>query len=255
MQMDSFFWIQAISLFKAAVIMASGFFLARFAGNAARRIINKHASSQQTMLLQKIIYFLVLLLFIVAALQQLGFKLSVLLGSAGILTGAVAIASQTSVSNIVSGIFLILERSFQVGDRIKLGNTQGTVLSVDLLSVKILTAHNTLVRIPNEALIKAEIANLSRFDASRLDIPIIVSAKENMEKVKVTLLEIATQSPLILDSPPPSVAISKMCSQEVELQLSVWSEQKNLDTLSDHLYSHILDTFKSNSSERSLLPI
>jgi small-conductance mechanosensitive channel len=252
---DSFFWIQTLSFFKAAVILASGFFLARLAGSATKKIINKHASSQQTMLLQKIIYFLVLLLFIVAALQQLDFKLSVLLGSAGILTGAVAIASQTSVSNIISGIFLILERSFQVGDRIKLGNTQGTVLSVDLLSVKVLTAHNTLVRIPNEALIKAEIANLSRFSARRLDVPVIVNTKENIEKVKVTLLEIATQSPLVLNSPSPAVAISKMSSQEVELQLSVWSEQKNLEALSDHLYSHILNTLKSNSSGRNLLPI
>ena len=78
-------------------------------------------------------------------------------------TGANVFASQTSVSNIISGIFLISEQPFQVGDLIKVGETKGVVLSIDLLSIKLRTFDNQLVRIPNENLIKNELSNITRF--------------------------------------------------------------------------------------------
>jgi hypothetical protein len=91
---------------------------------------------------------------VAGALHQAGLKLGVLPGAAGILTVAIGFASQTSASNLISGLFVIAERPFVVGDIIRVAETTGEVLSVDLLSVKIRTFDNLYVRIPNEGIIR-----------------------------------------------------------------------------------------------------
>lgn len=244
--------IELYAIFKALLLLIAGFTFARVLSNYAHKFLGRYAPGQQTLLLQKTIYFVVLILFCIAGLQELGFRLSVILGSAGIATAAIAIASQTSISNIVSGIFLILEKSFQIGDGIKIGNTSGTITSIDLLSVKILTANNTLIRIPNETLIKSEITNITRFEMRRLEINIDISYKENVKKVKELLLSIAQHNALCLKNPLPRVIIADLNNSGVTLQLLVWALQKEHDELKNQLLEEIKSVFESNEI---LLPI
>src|SRR5690606_3033117 len=129
----------------------------------------------------------------------LGFSLSVLLGAAGVLSVALGFASQTSASNLISGLFLIGEQPFQLGDTIKVGNTTGEVLSIDLLSVKLRTFDNLYVRIPNESLIKSEMTNLTRFPIRRFDLLIGVAYKENISQVRQIMQNVADNNPLCMD--------------------------------------------------------
>jgi small-conductance mechanosensitive channel len=235
------------SFLKMGALLLAGFYLARLSSNAFYKIISRYVASSQAILLRKLIYFTVFILFVIAALQELGFKLSVLLGSAGIVTAAIAIASQTSISNIISGLFLIMERSFKIGDKIKIGTTTGVITSIDLLSVKILTSTNTLIRIPNEFLIKSEITNVTRFDSRRLDLEIKVAAEQDLDKVKNILLAIAKHNAISLSTPLPSVSIKAIDGGDVTLQFSIWANQKNYDDLSNSLYHSILMAFKENN--------
>ena len=93
------------------------------------------------------------------------------------------------------------EQSFQVGDLIKIGDTQGLVLSIDLLSIKLRTFDNQLVRIPNEALIKDRVNNLTRFPLRRFDINLGVAYKEDVGHVNKVLSEIARKNTYCLDEP------------------------------------------------------
>jgi small-conductance mechanosensitive channel len=244
--------IGGLQFLKSILLIWVGFLLAKFCSNTSRKLIARYATSQQTMLLQKTIYFIILVLFFVTALQQLGFKLSILLGSAGIATAAIAIAAQTSFSNVISGIFLILEKSFQVGDRIKIGDTTGTVTSIDLLSVKVITANNTLIRIPNENIIKSEITNITHFENRRLDISLTVSHKEDIKAVKKILLQIAKQHSLSLKTPKPEISIQDFSGIGVNLHLSVWTAQKNYEVLKDGLLEKIKEIFAENNIQLSL---
>jgi small-conductance mechanosensitive channel len=236
--------VQFFAFFKSGLLIIAGFLLARLSSNAASKFISRYAAAQQVVLIQKIVYFAILILFLVAGLQQLGFKLSVLLGSAGIATAAIAIASQTSISNIISGLFLIMEKSFKIGDKIQMGNTIGVITSIDLLSVKILTANNTLIRIPNETLIKSEITNITRFESRRLDLSIKIPIEVALNEMKALLLEIAQSNALSLKTPLPSVNIQKIEADGVDVQLSVWVDQKHYENLLDSLYEQIIIAFK-----------
>ena len=122
---------------RVAMLVVVGFplffFISAFAGKAAK----KKLTSQASMLLRKGIFYTGSIFIIISILYQLGFKLTALLGAAGIAGIAIGFAAKTRVSNIISGIFLITEQPFQVGDLIKIGDTMGTVLSIDLLSIKL----------------------------------------------------------------------------------------------------------------------
>ena len=86
-------------------------------------------------LLKRAIFYGIMILMSMSALRELGFDLSVILGAAGILSVAIGFASQTSASNLISGLFLMMERPFSIGDVIRVEQTTGEVISIDLLSV------------------------------------------------------------------------------------------------------------------------
>ena len=88
-----------------------------------------------------------------------------------------------------------------MGDTIQVDKTIGDVLSVDLLSIKLRTADNVYVRIPNEQLIKSVVLNLTRFPIRRVPINVSISYKEDIRKVRGILLAIAEKNVFVLDEP------------------------------------------------------
>lgn len=240
---DGFDWVAWL---RAGLILTVGWGLAKVAGLAAGRAARRYTAAQETMLVQRVVFYGVLALAVVTALQQMGFNLGVLLGAAGVLTVAVGFASQTSASNVISGLFLIGERAFVVGDTIKLGNTVGEVLSIDLLSVKLRTPDNLFVRVPNETLIKAEIVNLTRFPIRRLDLLIGVNYREDMAKVQRVLQAVAERNPLCLTEPEPLFIFSGFGDSAMNLQFSVWAVRENFLELRNSIQREIKQAFDDN---------
>ncbi|MCT8127220.1 mechanosensitive ion channel family protein [Alishewanella sp. BS5-314] len=234
---------------QALLLLSVGFLLARTASRAAEKLISKNFSRHHAVLFRRIIYWLVLALFAASALHQLGFSLGVLLGAAGVLSVAIGFASQTSASNLISGLFLIGEQPFQIGDVIKVGNTTGEVLSIDLLSVKLRTFDNLFVRIPNESLIKSEVTNLTRFPIRRFDLLLGVAYKEDIAKVRKVLFDVADQNPLSLDEPAPAFLFMGFGDSALNIQFSVWSTTENFRALRNSLQEEIKVAFDAAGIE------
>jgi len=243
--LETIFQIQIEPILRAILIMVMGYFTARILTTSITKTLIKHMTPQQAMLLRRILFYFILTLFIASAIQQLGFHISALLGAAGILTVAIGIASQTSMSNIISGIFMIGEKPFEVGHLVKVVDLQGEILSIDLLSVKIRTPDNTLVRIPNETLIKSPIINLSWFPIRRADLKIAVDFKVDIAKVSAVLLGIAKENPLALMDPAPAFYVLGFGESGIELQLSVWASRNHFVELKNSIQIEIHQAFKA----------
>ncbi len=206
----------------AIVLSLIGFLIARFVSNTFVRTIGARFNAHQRLVWRRGIFYFIFLLFVMASLKEAGFKLSVFLGAAGILTVALGFASQTSASNLISGMFLIGEGSFEVGDTIQItlirGHTiEGEVISIDLLSVKLLTQDNIYVRLPNEQLIRAPVHNLSKFPIRRVPITLAINFHEDIIKVREVLLSVANQYPLVLSDPKPAVTVTAFRESSIEL--------------------------------------
>ena len=219
--------------------------LAALAGRAAR----KRFTPQANMLIRKGIVYFGSIAIIIGVLKQSGFELTALLGAAGIAGIAIGFASQTSVSNIISGLFLISEKPFEVGDIIQVGSTKGVILSIDLLSVKLRTFDNHLIRIPNETLIKNEVRNITRFPIRRLDIQIKVAYKENVDKVRTVLIDIAEKNPFCLDEPEPAVRFDNFGDSALEFLFAVWCVREDYLKLKNKIMQEIKERFEAEGIE------
>ncbi len=233
----------------AIILVTAGFIIAKLVSTGLTRATKNHLDTHKGMMVRRGSYYLILVLFLISALHQLGFNLSVLLGAAGILSVAIGFASQTSASNVISGLFLITERPFTVGDVIRIGTTAGEVLSIDLLSVKLRTFDNLYVRIPNETLIKSEVTNLTRFPIRRLDLMLGVAYKEDIKKVRQVLDNVAEANPLCLEEPKPLFIFSGFGESSLDLQFSVWAKRENFLDLKNSIQIEIKEAFDANDIE------
>ncbi|CAN5898782.1 mechanosensitive ion channel family protein [soil metagenome] len=237
------------SFLKATILVVGGFVLARLARVGVVRTFAKTLSRQQLMLLRRAASYTILGLFFVSALRELGFDFGVLLGAAGIVTLAVGFASQTSVSNLISGLFVVLERAVEVGDVITIDGVTGEVLSIDLLSTKLRTFDNLFVRIPNETMVKTKITNLNRFPLRRVDLSIGVAYKEDLGEVVKLLKEVAFKNKLCLDEPEPVFIAQGFGDSSVDYQFSVWAKTENYLALRNSMQLDIKKAFDAAGIE------
>nr|WP_269802445.1 mechanosensitive ion channel family protein [Marinobacter sp. G11] len=203
-------------------MLVLGSVLATFVARSVGRLVEARTTRHHQVMIRRVCFYLVFLLFAIAALREAGFSLEVVLGAAGILTVAIGFASQTSASNIISGLFLVMEKPFEIGDTIEVDATIGEVVAIDLLSVKLRTADNLYVRIPNETLIKTRVINRSRFPIRRIDLVLGIAYAEDVEKVQDLLLELAQQNTVCLEEPKPFVLVTGFGASSVDLQFSFW---------------------------------
>ncbi|WFP96307.1 mechanosensitive ion channel family protein [Acinetobacter sp. ANC 7201] len=238
----------------AVILCLIGFLIARFISNTFIRTIGSRFNAHQRLIWRRGIFYFIFLLFFMTSLKEAGFKLSVFLGAAGILTVALGFASQTSASNLISGIFLIGEGSFEIGDTIQItlirGHTiEGEVISIDLLSVKLLTQDNIYVRLPNEQLIRAPVQNLSKFPIRRIPITLAINFHEDIIKVREVLLDVANKYPLVLTDPKPAVTVTAFRESSIELLFAVWCQQQNFLKVRDEMQERIQNGFLENQIE------
>jgi small-conductance mechanosensitive channel len=240
---------QLLNVVRAILIVVGGFISARLVSSLLVRSTKAALDAHQLMILKRGSYYAILALFLTAALMQLGFDLGILLGTAGILTVALAFASQTSMSNLISGLFLIAERPFEVGDLVQIGTTVGEVLEIDLLSVKLRKFDNTYVRLPNEMLIKSEFWTLTKFPIRRLDLQIGVAYKENIGRVRDILVEVSDNNPLSLEEPKPLFIFKGFGDSALEIQYSVWVLKDNYLPLKNSIQEEIKYAFDAAAIE------
>lgn len=236
-------------LLRACLLLILGFIFAKLLSYYSTRFSEKVFTLQTALLIKRLVYHVIFILFVFSAMLEMGFNLNVLLGAASVLTVAVGFASQTSASNFISGIFLMAERSFHVGDVIRVGSTVGEVLSIDLLSVKLRTFDNLFVRLPNETLIKSEVTTLTKFPIRRLDLKIGIAYKENIEKVKTILQQVASDNPLSLEEPKPVYIFQGFEDSSLSLQFSVWVKRENFLELKNSIYEQIKIAFDKQEIE------
>jgi small-conductance mechanosensitive channel len=215
------------------------------------RAIFKNLSKQSRMLITKGIVYagVIFVLFIIIDILQLKGVFKTMLGAAGVFGIVLGIASQTSIGNIISGFFLISEKPFELGDLIRVGDKLGTVYSIDLLSIKLRTHDNLLIRIPNQTIISTEVTNITKFPIRRMDIEFNVAYKENLKHVIEVLEEIADTNKLCLVDPEPLIITKNFGDSGIDFIFGVWFEKSNYVKLRNEMFQAITETFAKEGIE------
>lgn len=151
-----------------------------------------------------------------------GIDLSSLALVAGALSLGIGFGLQNIVSNFVSGLILLAERPFKVGDWIVAGNTAGFVKKISVRATEIETFQHQTVILPNSELINAAVGNWThRNKIGRIEIPVGVSYASDATQVRDILYEIGQQHPMVLKSPEPFVLFQAFADSSMVFELRV----------------------------------
>ncbi len=177
---------------RAIVVIVSvmiGYVSGKMASRTVYRALGKTLDGHQVMIAKRLAFYGVMALVVLTGLNEAGINLSVLVGAAGVASVAIGFASQTTMSNLISGIFMLIERPFMVGDVIRVGGTSGEVTTMGLFSTILKTPENMMVRIPNETLMKSEITNTTRYPLRRIELPLAVSYSADISHVRILVTD------------------------------------------------------------------
>ena len=255
--------ISILAIVKFFLIFIFGFSIATFykkrITNAKTHYLRSTSIATRTMLANLGYYFLVAMTF-VFGLKSVGIDLSSLTILVGALSVGIGFGLQNIVSNFISGIILIFEKSIQVGNIIEIGTgLRGKVDQINMRSSVITTFDNIDIIIPNATLIQGNVINLTfSDDVRRLHVPFGIAYGSNIENVIKIILDSLEKSNLIYIKTnlekSPKVRMTLMGASSIDFELLVWiSENPNEDgigssSMSDFLI-FIYNTLQENSIE------
>lgn len=185
------------------------------------------------------------------ALAVLGFELLGLLASLAVFSLIIGLAMQQTLGNIVNSFMLALDQPFEVGDRIEVDGHLGSVVSVGILSTKILTIGENLVVIPNNNLVNSTVINHARGGGGgkgrriSLVLDVGVEYDEDIAHVKYTVLQLMRECPYVLNDPEPRVLLNELGDFAKIFRMYGWVEDYADEFVAkDWLFKFIDERFK-----------
>jgi small-conductance mechanosensitive channel len=196
-------------------------------------------------LVNRTISYVFYILMVMYVLSLFGVNLTAIWGAAGVAGLAIGFAAQTSVSNLISGIFVLIEKALKVGDYISVDGVSGTVDTIGLLSVTVHTLDNQYVRIPNSSIINTNLTNFSHFEKRRFVFEIPISYDSDMETALNALKKVPALCPTVLSDPAPAVFYDGF-GDAVNLRLAVWFNRPDLIQTKNDVYINVVKVFKED---------
>lgn len=250
---DNFFeYIIANSLdiLFAIVIFFVGKFLAKKISSFTATIL-KRSNVEKTVVkfLENIIFYTLLVVVVLATLNKLGVQTTSFIAILGAASLAVALSLKDSLKNFASGVMIIIFKPFKVGDSVIASGVTGTVVEVNIFNTILLNADNQKVIIPNSSITNSNITNQSEAMIKKLEITLFISYKDDINKAKNLLEEIAKSSKKLVESKSILVNVIDLSENGVQLSLVVWTFSSNFANLKSELLENIKSTFEKNGIE------
>jgi len=193
-------------IIAALVIFVIGIVLTMILVNALGRAMSRRkVKPEAATIIIRLSRISLITLTLVISLQQVGFNVTAFLTGLGILGFTVGFALQDVSRNFVSGILLLIQQPFAVGETIQVDAFTGKVLEVDLRATRIQTLDGRIVLIPNGDILTSPITNFSQSIERRIEIELGVAAESDPEQVRQAVFESIADIPGLLDEPEPQV--------------------------------------------------
>jgi small-conductance mechanosensitive channel len=249
------------TILRICLLILVGMPLVRWCSYVLTMFCTKRLSQHVGLLIGNLVFYGGLIFIVVTILHEFGFNVTALLGAAGVFGIAIGFASQTSISNIISGFFLLLERPFFVGDIIKSGDIVGHVEAIDLLSVRIRTFDNKMVRLPNEMVLKHTVNNLTYYPIKRIDCLMSLPYAYELENAQQLVRQVIAHNELFLTDPFPVVTVNKLAQHDYDteirtfLMIRVWVATDKFRSAPAMLIQQLKDQFDKNDVKITIIQV
>ena len=210
-----------------AGIIVVGVIIAKVVALNVRRALTERLPKSERELLAKVVYYIIILWAIAVALPYLNFDLSGLLVAGGIVGLVIGFASQSVVSNLVSGLFLMFEHPIKIGDNINVADITGSVEDIKVLSTIVKTYDGIYTRIPNEKVFTSNITNYVNNAARRFEYKIRIRYRDDADEAIRLAKEVIAAHPLALKNPAPMIYVDSLGDNGINLIARIWAPARN----------------------------
>jgi small conductance mechanosensitive channel len=216
--------IYGIDVIGALAILILGWMIAGWIRSAVDKSLSKVPNMDGTLrpFLSNLVRWIVLAFVIVAVLNQFGVETTsmiAVLGAAGL---AIGLALQGTLSNVASGVMLLILRPFKVGDFISAGSLSGTVVEIGLFTSELKTGDGVYIMAPNSQIWNTTITNFSRNSTRRIDIVVGVAYDDDLDVAQKALQSLMDGQALVLKNPASETMIKSLGDSSVNINMRCW---------------------------------
>lgn len=219
-----------VGLIGAAIILLIGILIGRFVRKAIVTAMDRtKADPSAKNILSRLAYYGVVILAILTALAQLGINVAALLAGLGIFGFALGFALQDVSKNFISGLLMLIQKPFSVGETVQIDQYTGTVKDIQITATQLETLDGQVVFIPSAMVYTNPIVNISRATSRRIDLLIGVAYDSDLEKVRQVALEAIAKVTGLKEDTPPVVNFNTFGSYAIQITLLFWIDTSQTD--------------------------
>ena len=159
---------------------------------------------------------------LLAGLNAAGVQTGTLLASAGVFSLTVGFALKDTLSNIVSGFLIFMDRPFTIDDLVEIDGQYGRVDRITLRTTRIVTKDGRMLAVPNASVMNKTIASYTNFPHLRIDVQVTIAVTEDIQKVRSILLDLVRNDPSYLQEPVPRMVLVQINDYNVAVELQAW---------------------------------
>lgn len=245
--------IALLTIIQTIAILVVGFIIARI----AKSIVSKHSTttlpSDYSKRLTLLVYYGIIAITVISALAQSGIDLAGLFLAGGVAGIIIGFATQSLFSNLISGIFLYVDKPLKVGDPVmitgKLPDIAGVVVNIGVITSRFRIFDGTYVTLPNTDVFSSEIYNYSVTAARRIQITLGIGLNEDTDKAIEVIRNSLLNTPFVLIEPVPNIYVDSIGQSAVNINIWCWVPSNVLFGVQMELTNQIKKQLNENNIE------
>ncbi|PLW75008.1 mechanosensitive ion channel family protein [Cohaesibacter celericrescens] len=234
-----------INVVKAVIFLVVGYILAGLVSSIVRKRLARIKSVDPTIgnFFASLARWLILVFVFIAVLQLFGFQATSLVAVLGAASLAIGLALQGTLSDVASGVMLIIFRPYKLGDYIDVSGTAGTVKNIDLFVTELATPDNVQIIMPNSKAWGSTVSNYSAHATRRVDLVFGIDYGDDMDKAMGIILDLANADDRVMKDPEPWTRVTNLGDSSVDLSVRLWCASEDYWDLKFAFLKAVKETF------------
>lgn len=217
--------ITGLMVAVAGLVLVAGFVVDQISNILVERAIRKRGGDQHVSKTgKKLTSYIIYPITFVVALTVFGFPISSLGAAVGLIGLGLSFALKDMIANFISGLFIMINRPFKIGDQIEVGGEAGTVRDIKIRATEIKTYDGRQVIVPNSTLYNGTVINNTAYDNRRFEVIVGIGYEEDIEEAKELAIETLEEAETVESDPEPQVLVNELGGSSVNLKLRGWTK-------------------------------
>ena len=217
-----------INLIVAAFVLVIFYLIWRLVSGVALSRWKKFFDKTSVAFAETLIKFGILSIGVLAALSAAGIQTAAVLASLGVVGLTIGFAARETLSNIISGLLIFLDRPFTIEDLVEIDGHYGRVDQITLRSTRIVTPDGKMLAVPNTEVMTKTVVSYTNFPHLRLDVGVTIAVTEDLERVRTLLLSLVQKEESFMADPAPCVVVTQLNDYNTALELRAWLRDERL---------------------------